>query len=240
MAPSESARPTIPATQHLTRDQLYQVLADQAFFVTTEGQHYTATVWVSEFGIGAHETGTAARTWFGNVTDYFADHDADFAYWPLVGREGHDDWALLRYDSAGRRSGILDQGDWRGTAWDHLMMSPTRTGYIASAPVRRMLTTDRGDQVQSLRVRARGDGGQPEQSVRLTLPPLNTVFGVRGSAAELDHRARASPAPSGLRAGPHGRAAGPGRTAPRHLRREWLHRHIVTSVTSDCRVNAVR
>jgi aryl-phospho-beta-D-glucosidase BglC (GH1 family) len=143
--------------QDLTRDQLYQVLADQAFFVTTEGQHYTAPVWISEFGIGANETGTAARTWFGNITDYFADHDADFAYWPLVGWEGHDDWALLRYDTAGRRYGILDQGDWRGTAWSHLMTSPTRTGSITPVPVWRMLTTDHGDYVQSLRVRTGGD-----------------------------------------------------------------------------------
>ncbi|MFE0516165.1 glycoside hydrolase family 5 protein [Streptomyces sp. NPDC058964] len=143
--------------QDLTRDQLYQVLADQAFFVTTEGQHYTAPVWVSEFGIGANETGTAARTWFGNITDYFVDHDTDFAYWPLVGWEGHDDWALLRYDSAGHRSGILDQGDWRATAWNHLMTAASRTRYVAPTAVWRMLSTDHGDQVQSVRVRAGGD-----------------------------------------------------------------------------------
>ncbi|MER5917024.1 cellulase family glycosylhydrolase [Streptomyces sp. NPDC001982] len=146
-----------PRYQDLTRDQLYQVLADQAFFVTTEGRHYTAPVWISEFGIGAGETDAAARAWFGNITDYFADHDADFAYWPLVGWEGHDDWALLRYDSSGRRYGILDQGDWRSTAWDHLLDSPTRTGSVDPVPVWRMLATDHGDQVESLRVRAGGD-----------------------------------------------------------------------------------
>ncbi|MEU6578556.1 cellulase family glycosylhydrolase [Streptomyces sp. NPDC046805] len=146
-----------PRYQDLSRDQLYQVLTDQAFFVTSEGQHYTAPVWISEFGVGANETGAAARTWFGNITDYFAEHDADFAYWPLVGWEGHDDWALLRYDTAGRRHGILDQGDWRATAWDHLMTSESRTGYVAPVPVWRMLTTDHGDYVQSLRVRAGGD-----------------------------------------------------------------------------------
>ncbi|MFD9323609.1 glycoside hydrolase family 5 protein [Streptomyces sp. NPDC060053] len=146
-----------PRYQDLTRDQLSQVLTDQAFFVTTEGQHYTAPVWISEFGIGAQETGAAARTWFGNLTDYFADHDADFAYWPLVGWEGHDDWALLRYDTAGRRYGLLDQADWRGAAWDHLMTSATRTGTVPPAPVRRMLATDHGDAVQSRRVRAGGD-----------------------------------------------------------------------------------
>ncbi|MER5198506.1 glycoside hydrolase family 5 protein [Streptomyces sp. NPDC002755] len=146
-----------PRYQDLTRDQLSQVLTDQAFFVTTEGQHHTAPVWISEFGIGAQETGAAARTWFGNLTDYFADHDADFAYWPLVGWEGHDDWALLRYDTTGRRSGILDQADWRGAGWDHLMTSATRTGTVPPVPVRRMLATDHGDAVQSRRVRAGGD-----------------------------------------------------------------------------------
>ncbi|MBK3628139.1 glycoside hydrolase family 5 protein [Streptomyces asoensis] len=146
--------------QDLTRDQLFQTLTDQAFFVTGDGQHYTAPVWISEFGIGAQETGAAARTWFGNITDYFADHDADFAYWPLVGWEGHDDWALLRYDTAGRRYGLLDQADWRGTAWNHLMTAASRTGTVPQVPVRRMLTTDHGDAVQSRRVRAGGDWDQ--------------------------------------------------------------------------------
>ncbi|MFD8717545.1 glycoside hydrolase family 5 protein [Streptomyces sp. NPDC059629] len=146
-----------PRYQDLSRDELYQALADEAFFVTTEGKHYTAPVWVSEFGIGANETGTAARTWFGNVTDYFADHDTDFAYWPLVGWEGHDDWALLRYDTSGHRYGLLDGEDWRATAWDHLMDTPGRTGYVEPGTTWRMLSTDHGDQVESLRVRAGGD-----------------------------------------------------------------------------------
>ncbi|MGW2069216.1 glycoside hydrolase family 5 protein [Streptomyces sp. NPDC001953] len=146
-----------PRYQDLTREELYRELTDEAFFITEEGSHYTAPVWISEFGIGAGETGAAARTWFGNITDYFADHDADFAYWPLVGWEGHDDWALLRYDTEGHRHGILDPADWRGTAWSHLMTAPTHTGPVAPVPTWRMLTTDHGDQVQSLRVRAGGD-----------------------------------------------------------------------------------
>ncbi|MFJ7967649.1 glycoside hydrolase family 5 protein [Streptomyces sp. NPDC096324] len=144
--------------QDLSRDQLNQVLNDQAFFVSSEAnQHFTAPVWISEFGIGSGETGTAARTWFGNITDYFADHDVDFAYWPLVGWEGHDDWSLLRYDTSGNRYGILDQSDWRGTAWNRLMTAPTRTGAVDAVPSRNMLATDHGDYVQSLRVRASGD-----------------------------------------------------------------------------------
>ncbi|MEU4089810.1 glycoside hydrolase family 5 protein [Streptomyces aureus] len=144
--------------QDLTRDQLYQVLNDQAFFVSSEAnQHFTAPVWISEFGIGAGETGAAARTWFGNITDYFADHDVDFAYWPLVGWQGHDDWSLLRYDTSGNRYGILDASDWRGTAWNRLMTADSRTGAVAAVPSWRMLATDHGDYVQSLRVRSGGD-----------------------------------------------------------------------------------
>ncbi|MEU8588995.1 cellulase family glycosylhydrolase [Streptomyces sp. NPDC048664] len=147
-----------PRYQDLTRDQLQQALHDEAFYVAEEsGQHFTAPVWISEFGVGAGESGTAARTWFGTFTDYLADHDADFAYWPLVGWEGHDDWALLRYDSAGDRHGILDPSDWRGAAWSRLMTSPGRTGPIAPTPTWRMLSTDHGDAVESRRVRAGGD-----------------------------------------------------------------------------------
>ncbi|GAA3045770.1 glycoside hydrolase family 5 protein [Streptomyces glomeratus] len=147
-----------PRYQDLSRDQLYRALTDEAFYVSEEGgRHFTAPVWISEFGIGAGETGTAGRTWFGNVTDYFADHDSDFAYWPLVGWEGHDDWSLLRYDTAGHRYGILDGSDWRSTAWHHLMTAPTRTGPVAEVPSWHMLATDHGDQVESLRVRSAGD-----------------------------------------------------------------------------------
>ncbi|MYW43565.1 cellulase family glycosylhydrolase [Streptomyces sp. SID161] len=143
--------------QDLTRPELAAALDDEAFFAEEGGRHYTAPVWVSEFGIGSNETNAAARTWFGNITDYFADHDADFAFWPLVGFEGHDDWALLRYDGAGHRSGILDGGDWRATAWQRLTTAPGRSGAVTSGPVWRMLSTDHGDAVASLRVRAAGD-----------------------------------------------------------------------------------
>ncbi|MGW1002739.1 glycoside hydrolase family 5 protein [Streptomyces sp. NPDC002520] len=146
-----------PRYQDLTPTELTAALDDEAFFVEESGRHYTAPVWVSEFGIGSGETNAVARAWFGHVTDYFADHDADFAYWPLVGFEGHDDWALLRYDSTGHRSGVLDAADWRATAWQHLMTAPSTSGPVPAVPVWRMLSTDHGDAVESLRVRATGD-----------------------------------------------------------------------------------
>ncbi|MEU6773738.1 cellulase family glycosylhydrolase [Streptomyces sp. NPDC046759] len=146
-----------PRYQDLSRDDLYAALQDEAFFVEETDRHYTAPVWVSEFGIGAGETNPAARTWFARVTDYFADHDVDFAFWPLVGFAGHDDWALLQYDGTGHRSGILDAGDWRATAWQRLMSAPSETGPVAAVPTWRMLSVDHGDAVESLRVRAAGD-----------------------------------------------------------------------------------
>ncbi|AOR30148.1 glycoside hydrolase [Streptomyces fodineus] len=146
-----------PRYQDLSRDDLYAALQDEAFFAEEPGRHYTAPVWVSEFGIGAGETNPAARAWFTNITDYFADHDTDFAFWPLVGFAGHDDWALLRYDESGHRSGILDAGDWRAAAWQHLMTAPSDTGPVKGVPVRRMLAIDHGDAVESVRVRAAGD-----------------------------------------------------------------------------------
>ncbi|MFC9430146.1 glycoside hydrolase family 5 protein [Streptomyces sp. NPDC056987] len=147
-----------PRYQDLTREELYRTLQDEAFYVAEDsGKHFTAPVWISEFGAGANQSGAAARAWFGNITDYFADHDANFAYWPLVGWEGHDDWSLLRYAPDGRRSGLLDQADWRGAGWNRLMSAPSVTGPVDAVPVWRLLTTDHGDHVQSLRTRATGD-----------------------------------------------------------------------------------
>ncbi|GAO10853.1 hypothetical protein TPA0598_07_05770 [Streptomyces lydicamycinicus] len=154
-----------PRYQDLTRDQLRAVLHDQAFYVSAEsGQHFTAPLWISEFGVGSEESNPAARTWFGNLTDYLADTDTDFAYWPLVGwstdgqgRPAGDNWAMLRYDNAGRRSGILDGADWRAAAWHRLMTAPQKTGPVPPAPAWHLLTTDHRDFVQSLSARSLGD-----------------------------------------------------------------------------------
>ncbi|MFJ7158701.1 glycoside hydrolase family 5 protein [Streptomyces sp. NPDC101118] len=147
-----------PRYQDLSPAELRQVLYDQAFFVSAEtGRHFTAPVWVSEFGIGSGETGERPRAWFGAFTEELVRADADFAYWPLVGWAGHDDWALLRYERSGARSGLLDPGDWRAAAWDRLRTAPTRTGAVAPEARWQMLTTDHRDFVQSLRVRSQGD-----------------------------------------------------------------------------------
>ncbi|MEV8528691.1 cellulase family glycosylhydrolase [Streptomyces sp. NPDC052000] len=150
-----------PRYQDLSRTDLYDVLRQEAFFVTDEGQHYTAPLWISEFGTGATETEPKARAWFANFTDYLATNDADFGYWPLVGWSGPagqgDDYALLRYDTAGHRSGVLDGTDWRAAGWQNLRNSPSRTGPIAVPARWNMLDLDHADAVRSLRIAALGD-----------------------------------------------------------------------------------
>ncbi len=154
-----------PRYQDLTRDQLRAVLYDQAFYVSAEsGRHFTAPLWISEFGVGSGESNPAARAWFGNLTDYLADTDTDFAYWPLVGWRtdgpggpAGDNWAMLRYDSTGRRSGILDGDDWRAAVWHRLMTAPQKTGPVPATPAWHLLTTDHRDFVQSLSARSLGD-----------------------------------------------------------------------------------
>ncbi|MDH6126450.1 cellulase family glycosylhydrolase [Kitasatospora sp. GP82] len=150
-----------PRYQDLTRDQLQSALYQEAFYVEAEsGQHFTAPVWISEFGIGADESAPSPRAWFTNFTDYLTAMDADFAYWPLVGWSGNgqgDSWALLRFDTSGTRSGILDSPDWRATDWNHLVTAPHLTGPVAATTAWHMLSLDHGDAVQSLRMRARPD-----------------------------------------------------------------------------------
>ena len=144
--------------QELSRDELFRTLYRQAFFVTGDTQrHYTAPVWISEFGIGADETNPQGRAWFANFVDYLVERDADFAYWPAVGFTGHGRWKLLDYDAQGNRSGVLDGDDWRAPHWQRLVDSPGTTGPVPVADTWDMLNLDHTDFVQSLRARARGD-----------------------------------------------------------------------------------
>ncbi|MFG3526997.1 glycoside hydrolase family 5 protein [Streptomyces sp. NPDC047917] len=144
--------------QELSRDELFATLRRQAFFVSSDtGQHYTAPLWISEFGIGADETNPQARAWFGNFVDYLVANDTDFAYWPLVGFTGHGHWKLLDYDTDGKRSGILDGDDWRTADWKRLVAAPGRTGAVPAERRWNMLNLDHADAVQSLRGRSGGD-----------------------------------------------------------------------------------
>ncbi|MGV4889467.1 glycoside hydrolase [Streptomyces sp. NWU49] len=151
-----------PRYQDLSPAELIDVLNRQAFFAAAEpDRHFTAPVWISEFGVGGREeTGVAQRAWFENFVDHLIRTDADFAYWPLVGwhdnRRGNG-WALLHWDAAGRRMGLYDGDDWRAGAWRRLVGATGRTGYVAPVADWSMLSPDHGDFVASLRMRALPD-----------------------------------------------------------------------------------
>ncbi|WP_410598202.1 glycoside hydrolase family 5 protein [Amycolatopsis sp. lyj-90] len=150
-----------PRYRDLSPQELRDVLYRQAFFVSAEtGKHYTAPLWISEFGEGRHTTDPASRAWFENFVGYLAETDTDFAYWPAVGFHeggGGNGWALLSWDTGGRRADVLDGTDWRGPAWRRLVNSPSRTGQIPATERWSMLTLDHADFQASRSVRAMAD-----------------------------------------------------------------------------------
>lgn len=153
---------TDPRYSDFTRDELFEVLRRDAFFVSQEsGQHFTAPVWISEFGIGVNSAaGSEQRTWFTNFVDYLIQADADFAYWPVVGwaeQRATNGWGLLFWDRAGTRSGVTDAGDWRSETWNRLIAAGGKEGVVAPVTRWSMLSPDHGDFVQSLRLRAQPD-----------------------------------------------------------------------------------
>ncbi|MEU4620743.1 cellulase family glycosylhydrolase [Actinoplanes sp. NPDC023801] len=151
---------TDPRYRDLSPAELAAVVDRDALFVAGEpGNHFTAPVWISEFGVAADAApGSAQRAWFENFIDILVRADADFAYWPAVGwAESGNEWGLLFFDAAGRRSGLLDDVDWRATAWRRLVTTTARQGYVAPVASRSMLSPDHGDFVASARMRAQGD-----------------------------------------------------------------------------------
>ncbi|MFG2333178.1 glycoside hydrolase, partial [Streptomyces sp. NPDC048604] len=128
-----------------------RVVNDQALFVTQSGQHFTAPVWVSEFGTGGRgQTDAKEKDWFNRFVDILVANDTDFAQWPLVGWETNgkinDNWALINYDEDGNRQAVNDGGDWRATAWNKLVNASGKTGQVAKVNHWNMLNLDYGDQ----------------------------------------------------------------------------------------------
>ncbi|MFD8749696.1 glycoside hydrolase family 5 protein [Kitasatospora sp. NPDC059577] len=152
-----------PRYQDLTPEQLVQVVNDEALFVTQSGQHFTAPVWISEFGAGGRGSDNAKeKDWFDRFTDILVKNDTDFAQWPLVGwsdptGKPNDTWALISYDAAGRRTSVEDPGDWRATDWNKLVNAPARTGPVPRSDHWNMLDLDFGDQDLSRTMRAKAD-----------------------------------------------------------------------------------
>ncbi|MFE0459126.1 glycoside hydrolase family 5 protein [Kitasatospora sp. NPDC058965] len=152
-----------PRYEDFTPDQLAQVVDQEALFVTRSGQHFTAPVWVSEFGAaGRGSTDAKEQAWFDAFTDILVKNDTDFAVWPLVGWSDangtpQDSWAMLSYGSTGRQQGVEDGGDWRAPDWNKLVGAPTYTGQVAPVTRWNMLDLDHADYDVSARMLARSD-----------------------------------------------------------------------------------
>ncbi|MFD8593475.1 glycoside hydrolase family 5 protein [Kitasatospora sp. NPDC059646] len=152
-----------PRYQDLTPAQLAQVVDQEALFVTRAGQHFTAPVWVSEFGAAGRDGSSAKeQAWWAAFTDILVRNDTDFAVWPLVGwadnsGKPQDSWALLSYAPTGARTGLPDGGDWRATDWNKLVNAPGLTGPVARTARWNMLDLDFGDQITSARMLAQPD-----------------------------------------------------------------------------------
>ncbi|MFF8911041.1 glycoside hydrolase family 5 protein [Streptomyces olivaceoviridis] len=140
-----------PRYQDLSLEDLVQAVNDEALFVTQEGQHFTAPVWISEFGVGGRGyDDDKAKAWFKNFTDILVKNDTDFAQWPVVGwtdsnGKPQDNWALINYSADGRQLSVNDPGDWRATDWNKLVNAPSKTGQIPQPNHWNMLNVEYGD-----------------------------------------------------------------------------------------------
>jgi len=152
-----------PRYEDFTPAQLASVVNQEALFVTQSGQHFTAPVWVSEFGAaGRGSTDAKEQAWFDNFTDILAANDTDFAIWPLIGYTAsdgslQDNWALLSYDASGHRIGLTDSGDWRLADWDKLLSAPSTTGPVPASARWNMLNLDHVDYDVSATMLAQSD-----------------------------------------------------------------------------------
>ncbi|WP_214322618.1 glycoside hydrolase family 5 protein [Nonomuraea sediminis] len=146
--------------RELSRSDLFAVMRDTATYVAnTPDQHFTAPVWISEFGVGKSAT-DQDKAWFANMVDFLIEGDVDFAYWPMVGFQDNDQgntWGLVRYDTRGGLRSVLDTDDWRGPHWRRLIAATGYTGQVTPVRAWSMLQGIHGDANESARMRAQGD-----------------------------------------------------------------------------------
>ncbi|MFD7856510.1 glycoside hydrolase family 5 protein [Streptomyces microflavus] len=166
-----------PRYRDLSRTELFaEMHRSSAYVADTPDRHFTAPVWISEFGV-AKDADAADRAWFTNTVDFLVEHDLDFAYWPVVGFHDGDrgnQWGLVRYDGNGERRSVLDPDDWRSTAWRALTSAPGRQGVVEPVRTWSMLKATHTDANRSLRVGADWDGG----ARKLTCPDDQRLIGI--------------------------------------------------------------
>ncbi|MER5325930.1 glycoside hydrolase family 5 protein [Streptosporangium roseum] len=163
----------------LSRSDLFAVMRDSATYVAaTPDRHFTAPVWISEFGIGK-DASDKDRTWFVNMVDFLVENDVDFAYWPMVGFQENDRgnmWGLIRYAADGGRRSVTDTDDWRAAHWRRLISAAGFAGQPAPVRTWSMLRAIHADANQSARMRARSDwdGG----ARKLSCPDDQRLIGI--------------------------------------------------------------
>ncbi|GAB2544446.1 glycoside hydrolase family 5 protein [Nocardia heshunensis] len=166
-----------PRFRDMSRDDLFKSMDELAGYVaSTSDQHFTAPVWVSEFGIGKGATGLD-KAWFPNMVDYLINRDLDFAYWPIVGFQHQDqgnDWGLLRYDTDGSKRSVMDADDWRGAQVRRLLAADGKTGQVAPVRAWSMLNAIHDDHNASLRAANDWDPG----AHKLVCPDDQRLIGI--------------------------------------------------------------
>lgn len=156
-----------PRYRDMTPTELATAVTAESLFVTTSGQHYTAPVWLSEFGTtGAGQDNPKEIAWWGNFIDVLVANDTDFAVWPLVTHATEagvfsDKFALIGYSPTGTKFSIAD--DWRYPAWSKLVTAPGKSGPVAVQPRWNMLGSGATSPDNNSSLRAQGtdwDSGQ--------------------------------------------------------------------------------
>lgn len=146
--------------RELSRTDLFAEYDKAAGYVAdTPDRHYTAPIWLSEFGVGKEAT-DQDKTWFANTVDWLIEHDANFAYWPMIGFQEDDKgntWGLLRYSTTGAVRKVFDADDWRGPYWKRLIAAKGLSGKVAPVRTWSQLRAKHRDHIASVRVRAAGD-----------------------------------------------------------------------------------
>ncbi|KAK7036369.1 glycoside hydrolase [Favolaschia claudopus] len=176
-----------PRYRDLSQTDLFNVMTSSASYVALNSQmHYTAPVWMSEFGVaGRTNTLASDHTWFQNFITYLVQTDADFAFWPLVGYLNSTDgsgngWALMNWEKAaggGKRTGLFDGDDWRAPIWQQLIDAKGAEGPVASAAEWKMLRLEDGDFTQSLSVR-RDNGDWDSGATKAVCPDNLRLIGL--------------------------------------------------------------
>ncbi|SEN66898.1 glycoside hydrolase family 5 protein [Nonomuraea pusilla] len=163
----------------LSRADLFTAMRDTATYVaTTPDRHFTAPVWISEFGVGKVAT-DKDKAWFANMVDFLIEDDVDFAYWPVVGFQENDQgntWGLVRYAADGGLRAVSDADDWRGAHWRRLIAATGHTGQVAPVRTWSMLQAVHTDANQSARMRARGDWDSGAR--KLSCPDDQRLIGI--------------------------------------------------------------